>query len=32
MSHLVEAIDVVKEFQGPRKDLLGIRHLTVHGG
>jgi oligopeptide transport system ATP-binding protein len=30
MSHLVEAIDVVKEFQGPRKDVLGIRHLTVH--
>ena len=30
MSHLVEAIDVVKEFQGPRRDMLGIRHLTVH--
>jgi len=30
MSHLVEAIDVVKEFQGPRRDVLGIRHLTVH--
>jgi peptide/nickel transport system ATP-binding protein/oligopeptide transport system ATP-binding protein len=30
MSHLVEAIDVVKEFQGPRRDMLGLRHLTVH--
>ncbi len=30
MSHLVEAIDVVKEFKGPRKDPLGISHLKVH--
>ena len=30
MSHLIEAKDVVKEFEGPRKDLLGLRHLTVH--
>ncbi len=30
MTHLIEAIDVVKEFKGPRKDPLGLRHLTVH--
>ncbi len=30
MSHLIEATDVVKEFKGPRRDPLGIRHLTVH--
>ena len=30
MSHLVEAIDVVKEFRGPRRDPLGLRHLVVH--
>jgi oligopeptide/dipeptide ABC transporter ATP-binding protein len=30
VTHLIEAIDVVKEFKGPRKDPLGLRHLTVH--
>ena len=30
MTHLVEAIDVVKEFKGPRRDVLGFRHLVVH--
>jgi len=30
VSHLIEAVDVVKEFKGPRKDPLGISHLKVH--
>lgn len=30
MTVLLEAKDVVKEFRGPRRDPLGLRHLAVH--